>query len=113
MNTQGLDSPCDPPRRSQSAMSICRAFDGLVSVDLSGTGVTDDGVQLVLGAQGGLRFLGLRDMPGLTDRGLGAVLECIKRRKRLRELRLCRSLRFSDPGKRGIPNAWRAGSMMR
>lgn len=42
--------------------------------------------------------LGLRDLPGLTDRGLGAILQCIKRRRKLQSLSLCRSLRFTDGG---------------
>lgn len=82
----------------QSASFIHGALHGLVKIDLSGTRVTDDGLQLVLGAGEVLRYLGLRDLPGLTDRGLAAVLQCMKKRKRLRELFLCRSLRFSDSG---------------
>lgn len=45
-----------------------------------------------------VRFLGLRDLPGLTDRGLMAILQCIKRRRKLQNLQLCRSLRFTDGG---------------
>lgn len=37
-------------------------------------------------------------MPGLTDRGLAAVLQCIKRRRQLQNLELCKSLRFTDDG---------------
>lgn len=83
----------------QSAFCIYQTFGGVLSLDISGTGITDDGLQLILGAGKVLRSLGLRDLPGLTDRGLAAVLQYIKNRRRLRDLQLCRSLRFSDSGK--------------
>lgn len=82
----------------QAAYCIYRAFGGLLSVDVSGTNITDDGLQMILGSSKCLRSLSLRDLPGLTDRGLAAVLQCIKRRRQLHDLQLCRSLRFSDDG---------------
>eukprot|EP00903_Cladosiphon_okamuranus_P006370 g6237.t1 len=83
---------------NESAYCIHRAFGKLLSVDVSGTAITDDGIQLILGASKVVRSLGLRDLPGLTDRGLGAILQCIKRRRKLHSLSLCRSLRFTDGG---------------
>ncbi|CAM9373052.1 unnamed protein product [Pylaiella littoralis] len=83
---------------NESAYCLLRAFGKLLSVDVSGTAITDDGVQLLLGASKVLRSLGLRDLPGLTDRGLAAILQCIKRRRKLQSLQLCRSLRFTDGG---------------
>lgn len=87
-------------RATKSAFRIYQTFGALLSVDISGTGVTDDGLQLLLGAGKVLSSLGLRDLPGLTDRGLAAVLQYIKNRRKLRDLQLCRSLRFTDSGKR-------------
>ena len=86
----------------QAAFYFYRAFGGLTSIDVSGTAITDDGLQLVLGAGKELHSLGLRDLPGLTDRGLAAILQCIKRRRRLQELKLCRSLRFTDDGEQAV-----------
>eukprot|EP00752_Nemacystus_decipiens_P014289 g12709.t1 len=83
---------------NESAYCVHRAFGKLLSVDVSGTAITDDGIQLILGASKVVRSLGLRDLPGLTDRGLGAILQCIKRRRKLQSLSLCRSLRFTDGG---------------
>ncbi|CAM9619543.1 unnamed protein product, partial [Ectocarpus sp. 12 AP-2014] len=82
----------------ESACFVHRSFGKVVSLDVSGTAITDDGIQLLLGASKVVRSLGLRDLPGLTDRGLMAILQCIKRRRKLQNLELCRSLRFTDGG---------------
>ncbi|CAM9208510.1 unnamed protein product, partial [Hapterophycus canaliculatus] len=83
---------------NESAFCVHRAFGELSTIDVSGTAITDDGIQLLLGASKVVRSLGLRNLPGLTDRGLAAVLQCIKRRRRLQHLQLCWSLRFTDGG---------------
>ncbi|CAN0017553.1 unnamed protein product [Ascophyllum nodosum] len=83
---------------NKSAFFVSRAFNKLLSVDVSGTAITDDGLQLILGTNEELRSLGLRDLPGLTDRGLLAILQYMKRCRCLQNLQLCRSLRFTNEG---------------
>ncbi|CAM9739500.1 unnamed protein product, partial [Discosporangium mesarthrocarpum] len=83
---------------SQAALLINKAFNRLVSIDVSGTGISDNGLPLILGASKTIRSLGLRRLQGLTDRGLGAILQSIKHWRCLRTLDLRWSIHFTNDG---------------